>query len=126
MLRWAGDGETNTSGGAPCAGNVWFVKTAAAAFSEIAPTSQHLNSPSVVRLFVLVGTFQFFGVWELWQASSQLLRSTLGAEMVDSADLDPAPENAIVSFWCCCCCCCLSLSLSLSLQNVKWRDLYVA
>ncbi|CAM9761331.1 unnamed protein product, partial [Ectocarpus sp. 4 AP-2014] len=39
--------------------------------------------------------YQFFGVWELWQASSQLLRTTLRAELVDSADLDPAPENAI-------------------------------
>ncbi|CAN0153716.1 unnamed protein product [Ectocarpus sp. 12 AP-2014] len=39
--------------------------------------------------------YQFFGVWELWQASSQLLRTTLSAELLDSADLDPAPENAI-------------------------------
>ncbi|CAM9586597.1 unnamed protein product [Scytosiphon promiscuus] len=39
--------------------------------------------------------YQFFGVWELWQASSQLLRTTLGAELVDSADLDPAPETAM-------------------------------
>lgn len=40
---------------------------------------------------------QFFGVWELWEASAQLLRTTLGAELVDSADLDPAPENAMAS-----------------------------
>lgn len=42
--------------------------------------------------------FQFFGVWELWKASSQLLKVTLGADLLDAGDLDPAPENAMVSF----------------------------
>lgn len=43
--------------------------------------------------------FQFFGVWELWEASSQLLRMTLGAELLEPAEgADPIPKNAMVGF----------------------------
>ena len=40
---------------------------------------------------------KYFGVWELWQQSAELLRITVGSELTDSADLDPPPESASVS-----------------------------
>lgn len=60
-------------------------------------------------------------MWELWAQSAELLTVTLGAELVDSADLDPPPKDVKVSF-----CFFLALKRSVSRKKLSWNRSHLA